>query len=313
MENKIIVSSEGNKHLAKAFYSELMAMGLKTRNSPRDLANLEADTCYFVVTMPNGKKTVSVDGVTKQTANFDLPKGWTDAIKAIADLKETVVEKVKVCKFAVGDIVVVDNVIKGFEYPGSLDAGVVFRVDAIEKSSINKSGFWLKSLAGSTVSVERGSHVDAGRCRKASETEIEQYIKREFTVGTPVFVFDRSRSGSANENGKVYKVLEVDGPRSIRLENPYSSASYEGLDSCRLATHTEAEKFMIDYNVVTVAKYCMKYNEDSNTISFGCQKFTRDEVEVIYRLFDLPVTATLTLGDTVITEEMMKSMLASFK
>jgi hypothetical protein len=308
MENKIIVSSEGNKHLARAFYSELMAMGLKTRNSPRDLANLEADTCYFVVTMPNGKKTVSV-GVTKQTANFDLPKGWTEACKAIADLKEPVVEKVVIAAkkpaFKKGDIIIVDKDHSESEYFGNSapPKGTVAHVFETEGSKLNVSGMWLHF--GSTRS---DSYIDAHLCRLATYREICNYVKTSIPVDTYMYVFDPKKHRSINKEGDVRRVVAISG-QYFQLYNPAGTSSWECIDSARFATKEEIARVA----AIRVSGYVSDINKERRTVSFGCQVFTLDQLRGIRRLFDVPKTVKITIGTTEITEEMMESMLASFK
>lgn len=308
MENKIIVSSEGNKHLAKAFYSELMTMGLKTRNSPRDLANLEADTCFFVVTMSKGKKTVSV-GVTKQTANFDLPKGWTDAIKAIADLKEPVVEKVveaaKKPAFKKGDIIIVDKDHSESKYPGcnAPAKGTRAHVCETEESGINTSGMWLH------LGYSRGdSHIDAHLCRLATYKEVCDYIKTSIPIDTYMYVFNPKKHGSINKEGDVRRVVAHNG-QYFQLENPAGSSSWEGIDSARFATKEEIARV----TNVRVSGYTSETNKERRTVSFGCQVFTLDQLRGIRRLFDVPKTVNITIGTTEITVDMMDRLIASIR
>ncbi len=308
MENKIIVSSEGSKHLAKAFYSELMAAGLKTRNSKRDNENLEADTCYFVVTMSKGKKTVSV-GVTKQTANFDLPKGWTDAIKAIADLKEPVVEKVveaaKKPAFKKGGIIIVDKDHSESKYPGhnAPAKGTIAHVCETEESGINTSGMWLH------LGHSRGdSHIDAHLCRLATYKEVCDYIKTSIPVDTYMYVFNPKKHGSINKEGDVRRVVAHNG-QYFQLENPVSSSSWEGIDSARFATKEEIARA----TSVRVSGYVSDTNKERRTVSFGCQVFTLDQLRGIRRLFEVPKTVKITIGTTEITAEMMDRLISSIR
>jgi hypothetical protein len=308
MENKIIVSSEGSKHLAKAFYSELMTMGLKTRNSPRDLANLEADTCFFVVTMSKGKKTVSV-GVTKQTANFDLPKGWTEACKAIADLKEPVVEKVveaaKKPAFKKGDIIIVDKDHSESKYFGSSAPakGTIAHVCETEASGLNVSGMWLH------LGYSRGdSHIDAHLCRLATYKEVCDYIKTSIPIDTYMYVFNPKKHHSINKEGDVRRVVAHNG-QYFQLENPAGSSSWESIDSARFATKEEIARV----TNVRVSGYTSETNKERRTVSFGCQVFTLDQLRGIRRLFDVPKTVKITIGTTEITADMMDRLIASIR
>lgn len=306
MEQKIIVSSISNKHLAKAFYAELMAAGLKTRNSKRDNENLEADTCYFVVTMPNGKKTVSVVVTKQPTVNFDLPKGWTDAIKAIADLKEPVVEKVverKKSAFKKGDIIIVSKDPKESEYPGynAPAKGTIAHVCETEESGLNVSGMWLH------LGDSRGdSHIDAHLCRLATYKEICHYVKTSIPVDTYMYVFNPKKHGSINKVGDVRRVVCHSG-QYFQLDNPAGSSSWEGIDSARFATKEEIARVA----TVRVSGYVSDTNKERRTVSFGCQVFTLDQLRGIRRLFDVPKTVKITIGTTEITAEMMDRLISS--
>jgi ribosomal protein S8E len=306
MEQKIIVSSISNKHLAKAFYAELMAAGLKTRNSKRDNENLEADTCYFVVTTPNGKKTVSVVVTKQSTVNFDLPKGWTDAIKAIADLKEPVVEKVverKEAAFKKGDIIIVSKDPKESKYPGynAPAKGTIAHVCETEESGINTSGMWLH------LGDSRGdSHIDAHLCRLATYKEICDYVKKSIPVDTYMYVFNPKKHGSINKVGDVRRVVSHSG-QYFQLDNPAGSSSWEGIDSARFATKEEIARVA----TVRVSGYVSDTNKERRTVSFGCQVFTLDQLRGIRRLFDVPKTVKITIGTTEITAEMMDRLISS--
>lgn len=302
MEQKIIVSSIGNKHLAKAFYAELMAAGLKTRNSKRDNENLEADTCYFVVTTPNGKKTVSVVVTKQPTVNFDLPKSWTEACKAIADLKEPVVEKKKPT-FKKGDIIIVDKDIKASEYAGGNvpSKGTVAHVFKTEESGLNVSGMWLH--LGNTRS---DSYIDAHLCRLATYEEICKYVKTSIPVGTYMYVFNSKKHGSLNKVGDVRKVVDIIG-QYFQLENPAGSSSWEGIDSARFATEEEVK--LVER--IRVSGYISDTDKERRTVSFGCQVFTLDQLRGIRRLFDVPKIVKINIGNTEVTVEMMDKLIAS--
>lgn len=305
MENKIIVASEGNKHLAEAFYSTLSGMGIKSRNSVRDRKNLEADTCYFVVTLSGGRKTVSVV-VSEQTAKHNLPKGWDAAIKAIEGMKEVQEaprQKPDIKKF---DYVIVDKSPKGYKHAGSFGivVGEIAFVHDTEDSKINSSGLWLH------LDNRKHRYIDAGLCRKATHEEIEKYVSKNFPVGTYVYVFNRSRSGSTNKNGRVYKVNDIYGSH-FKLDNPSSDASWENLESSRLATEREIAELYVGDERIEIAGYSLSSQENSNRVSFGCQEFTLDQVRAIRRLFDVPKTVKLTIGDTEVTASMIDRILRS--
>lgn len=303
MKSKIIISSGGNKHLASAFYTTLTSMGMKSRNSTRDLKNLESSECYFTVSMDGSNKKVSVSVKAPEAVDHTLPKDWDGAIKAIEGMKPEV-KKVPKPDFKAGDIVIVDKGPEDFEHPGDdFETKSVHYVFETEESAINSCGLWLHLGTSG-----RGNTIDAARCRKLTDYEITQTVlEKVFSIGTYMFVVNPKLTGSLNLKGKVYKIAKFSGAH-FQLDNPLHSSSWENAESARLATKEEIDTLYVGGVCPEVAGYDMKFDKGSRTVSFGCQNFTVDQVKAIRRLFDVPKVVRLSIGGTEVTADMLDAM-----
>lgn len=322
LHQKQITAVSDNVHLLHAMRDALSELGYRVADNYNRRIAQEGTIKYISV---GEAVKFHLSSISEETS-FKLPSQWDQFIKAVEDAyKEEKAEDLR-SKIQVGSWVTVLDTPNVKRYCGGSAVGYTFQMvysNASESESVVEG---IKKSHTSAFVCPTNKHRTNYRpsdIRLATPEEISKVAESvEYKVGDYVVVTSQSdawgeRTQSINTVGKVYKIHAIStGIVGRKYGTIYQmnalDRSWECPTTIRKATKAEIKTFE-EVDVIEVDEYGMVASGDGKCVNFGCQQFTKAEVQAIARLFDLPKDTTLTIGHTEITKEMMDKILKNMK
>lgn len=327
-ENRVLYQTtftavSDNVHLLHAMRDALRELGYMLTDTYNRRVEEQGTIRYISV----GERGVRfhLSSISEETS-FKLPSQWDQFIKAVEDAyKEEKAEDLR-SNIQVGSWVTVLDTPNVKRYCGGSGVGYTFQMiyDTAGESERVVEGI-KKSHISPFISPgnKHRTNYRPSDIRLATPEEISKVAESvEYKVGDYVVVTSQSdawgdRTGSVNTVGKVYKIHTVStGIVGRKFGTIYQmnalDRSWECPTTIRKATKAEIRTFE-EVDVIEVDEYGMVASGDGKCVNFGCQQFTKAEVQAIARLFDLPKDTMLMIGKTEITKEMMDKILKNMK
>lgn len=319
LHQKQITAASDNVHLLHAMRDALSELGYMVSDTYNRRIAREG-TIKFISVGEHGVK-FHLSSVSEETS-FKLPSQWDQFIKAVEDAyKEEKVDDLR-SNIQVGSWVTVLDTPNVKRYCGGSAVGYTFQMvydTATESEHVVEGIKTSHTIAFVCPTNKHRTNYRPSDIRLATPAEISKVAESvEYKVGDYVVVTSQSdawgeRTGSINTVGKVYKIHTVStGIVGRKFGTIYQMNALERSWECpttiRKATKAEIRTFE-EVDVIEVDEYGMVTSRDGKCVNFGCQQFTKAEVQAIARLFDLPKDTMLMIGKTEITKEMMDKIL----
>lgn len=320
-----------SKALLTAFEAELLQLGLTSDEKWNKTTRHNKET-EFIITHKDGRYGFYSHGGagTDPKDIYELPKQWDVALAAIkAGMGSDYVDLCNEVKEGTWVTVKESDHIKAWDHWKDA-VGYTFQLLTKDTGSTIAEDV----NADATVLDIRNKHginyKPSTDLRLATAKEIVKGMESiDYKVGDWVTVvslktLEGKSTYSQNYVGKTYQIVEVKDAASkdttlggkqwetiYRLQED-NRCSWECPQTIRPATRKEIQASKVQPKIAT---YDMVFSTDKSTVNFGCQAFTKDEVAAILRLFNLPngVPSRLTIGDTVVTKQMLNHMMLTMK
>lgn len=306
----VAISSE-NKELIDAFYKTILKIWNIEEDGWNKSMKIHKDSIYLLVGI-NEKYRKVCDyhnhncGTTARKL-YILPQDWDTVLSDITTIFSTPIYN---GKWKVGDVLFAENI--------NSSQTMILR----ESGWVNSQGFFNGDRSLENIGFRESKWVGliSGTCDVWVDLESipdeKTLILQKAILDSKLKIGDKNKFsrktfawrgwGEAREWSDTF----ADGDEYTLLKFEYFKDT-----PCAVIEDTDKELYYFPLGQfatqsIGIEEYDSKIEND--TVSFGCQTFTKDEVKAYKRLFKIPKTVILQIGKTNITEGILDSLLEQF-